>query len=295
MENLIEATLQKSSAAIDDAILKWMFDAPIEANDRLQFFEGILGFCRSSLVENLLRTVTDDLARALKEFLESTWSSILSETDRIQRLAVCANVADAVGLPGVSLSILKSIFASGGDGTLRSIEMGQSLRNRGCNDQEIGLCAQSIIVGIISNVQESDRGWIVLATDQLCDDLPRYLRHGNDSVLLANLIQITNQILSASLEPDELSRDMAETSSCLLPYVSDFDIRNTLPELQQTFLALWDVIVQYHQQEPNNRVLEGNHDNLLTWSPRFLDSYAGIPQRPRFRVRRLRVVTWWPP
>jgi hypothetical protein len=131
MEKLIEAAVQKSSAAINGSILTWMFDGHIGANDQLQFFEGILGFCRSPLAKRPLRMDTDDLTRALRKFLESTWSSIISKTDRIQRLAICANVADAVGLPDVSLSILSNIFAWDRHEALRSVEMGQSLMNRG--------------------------------------------------------------------------------------------------------------------------------------------------------------------
>jgi hypothetical protein len=268
MEKFIEATVQKLSATIDDRILKWLFEAPIGDNDRLQFFECILGFCRSSVVEKPLGRVANlgkgNLIRALQEFLESTRSSnYLSQADRIRRLVVCARVADAVGLPEVSLSTLKSIFAWDRSDALRTVEMGQSLRTQGHDDQEIGLCTQSIIAGIISKTQRKDKRWIALAADHLGNDVPRYLKHGTDNVLLANLIQITAQILSSSLGGDKLSRDTADASSLILPYVSVFDIRNTLPELQQDFDALWNDIGHYYEEEPNNRVLKEIHDNLL--------------------------------
>jgi hypothetical protein len=131
--------------------------------------------------------------------------------------------------------------------------------------QEIALCAQSIVAGIISNVQGSDDHWIALAADQLGkseDDIRRYHGHSNDNVLLANLIYITRQIFHSALG-DDLSRGMADASSYILPTLSNFDIRNTLPELREEFRALWDEIVENVQSVPYNQVLTDICGNLL--------------------------------
>ncbi|KAH9972307.1 hypothetical protein BGW80DRAFT_1315415 [Lactifluus volemus] len=66
-----------------------------------------------------------------------------------------------------------------------------------------------------------------------------YLEHGDDSVLLANLIYITRQILHSLGD----NRDMADVSSYVLPTLSNFDIRNTLPGLQHDFLTLREELV----------------------------------------------------
>jgi hypothetical protein len=66
--------------------------------------------------------------------------------------------------------------------------MGQSLTRPGNGAQEIGLCAQTIIAGISSNVQESDDRWIALAAGQLGkseDVIRKYLGHSHDNLLLS--------------------------------------------------------------------------------------------------------------
>ncbi|KAH9972990.1 hypothetical protein BGW80DRAFT_1310911 [Lactifluus volemus] len=52
---------------------------------------------------------------------------------------------------------------------------------------------------------------------------------------------------------------MATSSAFILPSLSNFDIRNTLPELQSSFLALWNEI----EQAPNDSVCTKIRDHLL--------------------------------
>jgi Family of unknown function (DUF6535) len=258
-EEMIKKKVQKSSTAIDDRVLKRIFETPFEDSDLVRFFESILGFCRSSKVNQPLLMVTnvvkDKLHTNVKNLLEHTWSSnFLSDTDKRWRLAVCVKVADTVRLPGVALSILKDIYPWDRHQVLGSVEMGQFLRSRGnSTQQEIGLCAQSIVAGIISNVQGSDVRWIALAADQLDKsegDIRGYLEHGNDNVLLVNLAHITRQIFHSSLKDDPSLRHSADESAYILSTLSNFDIRNTLPGLQHVFLDLWHEI----EDEPNDRV-----------------------------------------
>jgi Family of unknown function (DUF6535) len=271
MERMAEKKVQNLASKIDGQVLKWIFDTVVEDHELAQFFESILGFCGSSKVKNPLHSLTNlgegMLPSALTKFLERTWSSnFVSDSDKMQRLVVCVKVADVVRLPDVTLSVLKDIFPWDRHKVLRSVEMGKSLRRRGNrNQQEIGLCAQSIVAGIISNVQGRDDRWTTLAADQLRKsegDIRRYHGHGNNSVLLANLAYITRQIFHSALGDDQ-SRAMADVSSYILPTLSSFNIRNTLPELQEEFRALWDEIVENVQIAPDNRVLTEIRDNLL--------------------------------
>ncbi|KAH9952600.1 hypothetical protein BGW80DRAFT_613092 [Lactifluus volemus] len=175
------------------------------------------------------------------------------------RLVACVNFADAVRLSNLALSILKDIIPQDQRNALRSVEMGQFLRSQGdLTGQPIGLCAQSIVAGIISNVQESNDGWVALAADQLSkseDVIRGYLERGHDNVLLANLTYIARLIFH-SLEEN---RDMAMATSFILTSLPDFNGRNTLPELQDDFLALWKEI----EEAPNDRVPTEIRDNLF--------------------------------
>ncbi|KAH9972229.1 hypothetical protein BGW80DRAFT_381586 [Lactifluus volemus] len=171
--------------------------------------------------------------------------------------------------------------------------MGQSLRNRG---NRIGLCAQSVVAGIISNVQSGDRRWIALAADQLekSEDVIRgYLERGRENLLLANLIHITRRIFESS-SGDDRDRDMASASSIILPTLSNFDMSNTLPELKRDFGALWDEI------DPNSRVIMKIRDSLRGLRlPDGLHSGWEVRQTPGGRTypvdQNTRSTTWNPP
>jgi hypothetical protein len=271
VETRTKNIIRKLTTEIDDRILKWLFDTQFEDSDLVQFLESIPGFCRSSVVMDPLRRVNrlgkEKLTMTMKTFLEHTWSShFLSEEDKMRRLVVCVEVVDAVRLRGIALSILKDILPWDRHKVLRSLEMGQLLRSLGNNtQQDIGLCAQSIVAGIISNVQGSDDRWIALAADQIGKSegvILGYLECGNDNILLANLNYITRQIFHAALG-DDLNRDMAAAASYILPTLSNLDIQNALPGLQHDFLALWNEIDEKIEEAPNNGVLREIRGKLV--------------------------------
>jgi hypothetical protein len=250
----------------DVRVLDRLFKAVVEDSDLMQFFENILSFCKSKVVDDPLQKITQlgskRFQTAVQKLLEHTWSSnFLSVSEKSRRLVVCVNFADTIPFPNVTSSILEHVFTQGQQDALRSVEMGNLLRPKdNTTGQKFGSCAQSIVAGIISKVQAlaDDGDWVALATDQLGPSLPRYLEHGNDSVLLANLIHITRQILESSRDGGP-GWDMGDAMSLnIFPTLSNFDIRNTLPELQQDFLALWNEM----EQTPNDKVVEQVRDRL---------------------------------
>ena len=256
--------LWRSTKDIDDRVLARLFKAVIKDSDLVRFFESIPGFCKSSLVDKPRHMITklghEKLHTAVKGLLERTWSSgSLPKSDKARRLAACVKVADATPLPNAMLSILEDIFPHDAHAALRSVELGQFLKNQGnSKPDEIGLCAQIIIAGIISHVQESDDEWVALAANQLGKSetvIRGYLERGNDDVLLANLTHITRQIFHSLKD----NRDMAVASSSILRSLSEFGVRNTLPELQRDFLALWKEI----GEAPDDNVVTEIRDSLF--------------------------------
>jgi hypothetical protein len=215
----------------------------------------------------------------VKGLLQRTWSSSsLSNSEKMRRLVACVNFADTVRLPNVASSILEDIYPRDLHNALQPTEMGRFLKSQGNGGgQKIGLCAQSIVAGIISNVESSNERWVALAADHLgeSEDVIRgYLERGNDDVLLANLTHITREIL----HPLEDNREMAASLLFILPSLSNFDIRNTLPGLQNRFRALWDEI----EQTPNDRfesqtVICRNLLNLYNASTQSTNSAASTP------------------
>jgi hypothetical protein len=245
----------------------------------MKFFENIPGFCQSSTVRDPVCQVTrlgkEKLCTAVKRLLEPTRSSdLLPDSEKMRRLVTCVNFADSVRLPSVTLTILQEIFPRDRHGPLLSVEMGHSLRDG--KQQEIGLCAQSIVAGIISNVQEINHNWVSLAADQLGkseDVILGYLRHGTDDVMLANLTHITRQIFHSSN-----SQDMVLASSSILPSLPNFDVRNTLPELQHDFLTLWNEI----KQAPNDEVLTKIRENQPNVYNALTQGIIDVPTKPPY-------------
>jgi Family of unknown function (DUF6535) len=253
---------------IDDRVLDRLFMALTKDSDLVQFFEKIPGFCKSSLVDDpqgrIINLGKAKLDMAVEKLMERTWSlnSLSDSEEKIRRVVACVKVVDAVRLPDVALSILKVIFPWDQHQLLQSVQMGRSLRSQGNGTQQkIGLCAQSLVAGIISNVQPSDQNWIALAADLLgkSEDVIRgYLEHGHENLLLANLIYIIRQIIKSS-SGDDQDRDMAHTSSFILPSLSNFDIRNTLLGLQHDFRVLW---AEIDREAPNNEIIKKIRDKL---------------------------------
>jgi Family of unknown function (DUF6535)/WW domain len=204
---------------------------------------------------DLVRLGKEKLIMAMKNLMERIWSSnSLSDSEKTRRVVACVEVADALRLSDVASSILEIIFPRDHHQLLQSVELGRSLRNQG--QRKIGLCAQSLIAGIISNVQSGDDRWIALAANQLgkSEDVIRdYLEHGHENLLLANLTHTTRQVIVSE------DRDMASASSIILPTLSNFDVSDTLPGLKRDFFVLWDEI---DREAPNNRVLTKIRNDL---------------------------------
>jgi hypothetical protein len=117
-----------------------------------------------------------------------------------------------------------------------SVELGHFLRswNKTSNGR-FGLYVESIIGLMVSFVRERNDRWIALAVDHLGISerlLRHYLAHG-DSLLLANYIHYTRLLIHSEWVPIRT-----------LTFLSEFDIHNTLPELQHEFCALWNELVR---------------------------------------------------
>ena len=140
----------ESSAGIDDRVLMELFNSLVKDPDLVQFFENIPGLCKSSIVDNPLLRVTwfgkKKLYMAAKELLDRTWCShFLSDSVKLRRVVACVNFADAARLQVVALSILYDISLQESHNSLRSVELGQLLRQGNRGLEKIGLCAQSVM------------------------------------------------------------------------------------------------------------------------------------------------------
>jgi Family of unknown function (DUF6535) len=249
MRKTVQETGSQLGLWIARRILTWTIHSIHEDTDIEQFFETIPGLYSSPAVGASTQPVFAELHKTLEDavtgFLHRTLTSNSVIEVKTRRVISCAKAVDIIGLSDVTAtSILEDVFEYGPD-VLRSVEIGQSLRSGGN-----GLCAPGIIAGFIANAPERERDyrWIALVKGQLDvseEKLRNYLTHG-DSVLLANLTHITRLLFRACL------KDIKGMTSCLyyiLPLISKFDIRHTLPELQHDFCDLWNEITREAQTD----------------------------------------------
>ena len=247
MEKEFEDTALKASSEIDGRALMWTYESLDEDHELEHFFAGIPGFCSSTVVVNpqssLAKLDTQRTGRALKAFLERTWSSTLvSETIKTRRLVICVRAIDAAHLSHAAWHILH-LFLSPQRTLMRSVEIGHSLIRWGGNiDQKSALCTQGIIADIVANVSQRNECWFSLTMHHLGISehvLRGYLDHG-DSVLLADLIHLTRQLLRNVVRAHWEAFAVARY---FLPQASIFHVQNTLPGLQRNFCDLWNEIV----------------------------------------------------
>jgi hypothetical protein len=244
---MVEKITSELPPGIDGRILKRTIEALDDDHEWEQFFAGIPGFFRSNLINDsdlILSELRRTFVGALSGFLDRTLSSnLVSEPIKTRRFVTCFNAADATSTTGIDRKFFHSVLSGRWGGVLQSVEIGNYLKGWGNNrDRETSLYSQSIVAGVIANVQERDDRWSALAKDQLRisrDVLQDYVAHG-DSVLLANLIHITPKILR-TFESDHHSVYM---SSRILRSVSQLDVQHTLPELKHKLCSVWDDVVQ---------------------------------------------------
>ena len=229
-------TASKPSSEIDALILERILPTLDDDHALGTFLDAIPGFCHSKLSYlPLSYSIRQKLGQALDGFLDRTFSSsLISESVRVSRLITCLNAAHAALGPSTVLGILNNVLNGHWDEALQSVEMGHALRLWG-ESRDYNLDIQRIVACIVARVRERDDRWIKLVKEAFgVPDhvLPGYLAHG-DSVLLFILIHTSR----------ETNRTSSWTSG-ILSSLSKFDIRNTLPELQHEFCAMWNENVQ---------------------------------------------------
>ena len=237
----VKETVSEQAEAIDYAILTHTLLGLDEDDEQEKVLKSIPGFFKSDEVK---LSIHSDHAQmrvemAIRHVLRNTLSSSsLDEPVKMHRLAACFNVASEVLAPD-HRNLIGDLIDMNRGGRLDAVAVGHSLRS--WNEDSGGhftTYVHGIVAVIVASVRERDNSWAALARNHLgiqntvFDD---YKAHG-DSVLLANFIHFTrNAKLS---EPFFLE---------VVGSVSNFDIRNTLPELQHDFCAVWNDLVQESQ------------------------------------------------
>ena len=236
----VKQSISKQPKDLDFSIFAWTL-ALDEGDEQEKVFKSIPGFFKSDEVKlgSHLDTAQSMTEHAICHFLRSTLSSnIIHGSVKIRRLATCLNTASEALLPDRGDVIGKLININWG-GRLDAVAIGHSLRSW---DEDSGghftPYVHGIVAIIVASVQKRDKSWATLARNHLgvqntvFDD---YKAHG-DSVLPANFIHFTRNA--------KLSDSFALK---VVWSISNFDIRNTLPELQYDFCVAWNDLVREAQ------------------------------------------------
>ncbi|KAF8460575.1 hypothetical protein DFH94DRAFT_123791 [Russula ochroleuca] len=246
LEKKAEGIILGKSLELDADILESLLDNLGEDGTRERFFEAIPDFYSSRVQKDefkkcLSLDFVTKFRGLVNQFLEQTLSSdSLSELTRSRRLLTCMKATYNVLGDRASRSITDRIIRSRNWNEVPpSPEIGHILRRwRNSTKSWISITGSCINARIIASGGKRDDTWMALTMSQLgvTDEILQcYLNHGN-SVLLANLIATTRLFFNKGLQFQDILRS-----------ISDFNVQDTLPELQRDFCNLWDKIVQCGQ------------------------------------------------
>jgi Family of unknown function (DUF6535) len=244
IEKMAGENVTNSSSTVDSFILNWTLDAHVLASDRQlgQFFNDIHDFYGSKIVSNsrdMLATLDSmKFSSVSVAFMKRAFSlTSLSDRNIMDQFKTYLKVADLAK----SLGLLDLFSHTDYRKVVQTIDVGQSLSRNGI-DGKMGLLAQTIIADVLAAVSPEDGGgrWIELAAEQLGepeDAIRENYCQNRNNLLLANWSLIATQISNAS---PSVSWSIAQY---ILPSLSAFTIRDTLPELQDRFCETWNQIV----------------------------------------------------
>ena len=229
------------SSEIDVRILISTLDALRKNGARTKSFEAIPGFLNSGYVNNvqdhvLLEKFRVQFRLVLNEVLDSDLSSnLVSESVKSSQLIIHLNAVHEVLGPDGVYHILYDVLWGRWQALSQSVEMANSLRRWGdtSGDEQFTPLIQRIVAQVVAATRDRDDHWISLIKAEF--DIPdRFLRdntgHG-DNVLLSLLIHLARRAFRAGF-----------SSPFILTSFTQFDVCNTLPELQRDFCSLWNEV-----------------------------------------------------
>ena len=256
MQKTVEETALNSPLEIDARAFLWTFDCLDEDHELERFFSGIPGFRSSKVVKDPFLTLAEEakqrLFTALTGLLYRTFSSdLLPEAVKKRRAIICTKAVDPVHTSS-AFSVLKTILFKYQFSDPLVTEIAQVVRGWDIDNDNAISDANANFMKIVARAQPLEDSWFILASKSLGVPevvLRDYAAHG-DSLSLAILIHVTRQQFSHFRE---LAWPVYEFST-VLEDASEFNVQDTLPELQHEFCAFWNQIVRKVQNDNDRRM-----------------------------------------
>jgi hypothetical protein len=253
-----EEVIANQLSEIDRGIFHWTMDALGDDDTLEKFFDAIPGFLTSNLVmankDDIKVTFSVKLQDTLDKFIRRTLSSnSVIESVKYRRLDIYLKAELSINGPSKLIEALVEVVKGEFGPLSQSIETAYILEHW-CNSaiEDVGAVARYLLASILQTVPKRDERWFFLAKDSLGLPEPLLLESmapGDSSASLAIHLHMTRQILST--DPDDRHWRY-------LWALCRFDIRNTLPRLQNEFCALWNEIIPNarDKEEPYRGVVE---------------------------------------
>ena len=236
-----EEVALKSSPKRDARAFMWTFDSLDEDHELERFFSSLPNFRSSKVVDDPFPSLTQEekkkISDTLRRFLHYTLSSdLLPEAAKVQRAIMCAKALDLVQDSDFILhrAVLDALYGP------RITKLGPS--NADDSRTEKTIFMQAMATAIAARPRQHDDSWFKqVAPDALGipETVLRDYSANGDSLSLAILIHVTRQQFThfrRSSWPMLTFQDVLEG-------VSEFNVKDTSPDLQHEFCTLWNQIV----------------------------------------------------
>ena len=249
MQKAVEETALRSPPEIDTRAFMWTFDCLDEDDELERFFAGLPGFRTSNVVNDPVPSLTDveklKLSEGLRGLLDRTFSSdLLLAPVKDRRAMICEKAIDPEHTPN-ALILHATLFKYQHSSPLAAA-IANILRQCENNMSQHPISdAQIDISEIITTRHLFDDSWYTLASNILGfpeTSLRDYAAHG-DSLSLVILIHFIRMQFTHFRKSYWLEYNFSD----VLDEASNFDAKNTSPELQHKFCALWNQIVNKAQ------------------------------------------------
>ena len=260
MQKAVEETALRSPPEIDTRAFLWTFDCLDEDHELERFFSGLPGFRSSKVVEDPLPDLTEEEKSKLSDGLlglsDRTFSSdLLPAPIKDRRAMICAKAIDPEHTPICAAFTLHAILFKYQHSGPVATAVANILRTyKNYMNQDRITFVQVEISRIIATRQPFDDSWYTLASNILgfTETFLRDYAAQGDSLSLVILIHFVH--LQFTHFRKSYWRVYAFKS--ILSAASNFDVRDTSPELQHEFCALWNQIVN-EVQGSNDRTMVG--------------------------------------
>jgi hypothetical protein len=245
MQKTLEEAALTFPSEIDVRAFMWTFDCLDEDHELERFFSGLPGLRSSKVVNDPLPSLTvwqkSKLRQALTGFIDRTFSSDLLPTlVKERRAIVCAKAFDPAHFRNAFSVFDKILSKCKYSGPLATGIV--HIVGGWTKGEHAILDAQATISMIVARVHPRDDSWFNLASNAMGVSeatLRNYATHG-DSLSLAILIHVVRQQFGYFRKSSWPTADF----SFVLEAASTFNGRDTSPDLQHDFCALWNQIAR---------------------------------------------------